>query len=1100
MRKRFSDVSKSVLTKEKRIYENLLSRYPEEQHDQFPIADLAAVIVLETESVLYTFETLFPDIPMTFENVYAMMINMDELLDPISDYKLLQTIRVLFEDKSKISHFRSRTRLYDQLHGDFRLFSRCDSDAPFRRKSSEFLPNHSEARITHIETLLDSSNASRKQINRPYANSNSNETYYYELRIKESREKEIIRVNDNGKFPEAWIGDALRSPSIKPKDPEKLEVDLHSPEYASLAAEIDIKLGTRYYSTQWNKMMFTSLNTSNKFRYDRPNILYGMLGKGKSTFVIMETVRLTKKQGKRVAILTANTRESRQLANTLRKLGISAVPIIGQSNEKEHETRHLSDISIQSHPSGADMFELAREDFVFSTYRGDCLLQITNDNSHPDKHPCSEIRSSSDRNPHLCPLASRCGRFTIESDLPDAEVILLTVPSFLSTKLSLHLDPEQRTYAEWIYSWADVVFFDEADAIQYQLDERFMVDETLMFDEKGRFERMFQEFLKSIRQSRNRHPFIVYQMKTHLDMASDYHMWLRDLMKSSPVLRDYFKIYSTFSLSQELRHIMLILWPDLTEETREQWFRQLYNLGEGDGEEIEAINQFILSVRSIKNQYAFDPDQLFNRERTLLHETLQKISIKMNTSLWNPVKPAEKKRYDRVFFRFWAYIYLTLFQKHFMNAELLEPAIADHFYGIYQDTGEERNRPGVKLLLPFLSPPLTGKERFYQYKTSDNLHNKGAIGTFCRTVHLASGRDVLLNYHRLFESLEGKGPATIMLSGTSYAPRSSYYHLEMEEAYKWLMIPYEEPGQKIEHFSHVLIDSYGKAVSVSGSPDEEKFSRLEQLSRLSINLIHQELGHWEMDASIKHETSPRGVLLAVNSYVQAKSVYNTLYPVFGDQLRYLSRNGTEVGSVSTSTMLQMPGRSRILIAPWTVMNRGYNILRSQSNDAFFGSIMLMIRPFKAANDIEYAIIATNALRTVLRNGIQVGDISKYGEGYRKIRAMANELFRDILSAESGWAKLSSTLKHEIAWYSFINLWQMIGRLLRGNASARVHYLDARFLFNTDEDAQSGVISHDSLLKEWSKMFTRDPISSALYGVFFEQFDQAFCPIPGNRLH
>ncbi|KQX68472.1 hypothetical protein [Paenibacillus sp. Root444D2] len=1105
MRKNFAEVSRTQRSKENKVYAQLLTQYPEKERNLLLAPEHATQVVLETECILYTFETLFPLMPMTYENLFSTMLNMDELLDPISSPSLLQTLRILFESRKKNSHFRSRIRFYDQVINEFKMYDRATENDEFTRKLPENLSPSITQRLSHITEILNPKNARRKMTTSKYAGENSSSFYFYH-QLNDNNKKEMAKVTPNGQFPLILTDRTIKQPTPSDRNQDNFFIPFNHAQYATLAKEIDKKLNTTYYSTQWSKLTFQSHNHSMKsLQFDEPNVIYGMLGKGKSTFVILETLRLARDQKKRVAIITSKTTESRDLANTFNSLGIKAVAIRGRGNEGEHEAQHLSDLSNTADYTDQDMFALAKDDHVLPQYRGDCIIEIVNDRDHKGDHPCTSIRSFDEQGSLLlCPLSSSCGQFTVEKELHDAEVVLLTIPAFMSVKLSIHTDPENKSFAEWIYSWADVVFFDEVDALQNQLDKQFLLNESILFNEFGRFEQITQEFNRSIRQSEGHYPVVVYQMKKELDQASEYQMWLRDLLISSDILRSHYKRYSTFSLSQELKNLMYRLWPSLDHQEEEKWFRILYYISEDENDdnlESEVILKTISSVRELKSRstYSIEPDKSFREESKIFKQLIDQISESMGTKLWTPKNKKEEERYLGVFHRFMAYIYLALFQKHFLTAENLEPAIVDSLHGIYNDTADNRQASGSKLLLPFLAPPLTGRERFYKYQIDDNGHKMGKVGSFFRIIHQASGRDVLVNYNRLFQHVGELGPAVIMLSGTSYAPGSAYYHLNMEYAKYWTMHLHNSEHQTIQHFSHCITDQYGKYISISGAPEDYKEERLEQLSRSIVPLIHQELFHWENDASSNNEFYPRGVVISVNSYLQAKTVYNILRPYFHEEIKYLSKKGNEDGSVTTATMTRLAGNARIFIAPWTVMNRGYNIIRPQTNDALFGSIMLMIRPFQSVNDTEYALIAVNALRARIKREITDGNISKFGDGYKAIRKKANTIFRDILMAENGWANLDPDLKKEIAWYTFINIWQMIGRLLRGEANARIHYMDARFLFNTEEDEINGKVSSSCLLAEWLKLFPNDSISDTLYGTFFSDFHKSLVPQPTNAL-
>ncbi|MNP72213.1 hypothetical protein D3C76_1687160 [compost metagenome] len=71
----------------------------------------------------------------------------------------------------------------------------------------------------------------------------------------------------------------------------------------------------------------------------------------------------------------------------------------------------------------------------------------------------------------------------------------------------------------------------------------------------------------------------------------------------------------------------------------------------------------------------------------------------------------------------------------------------------------------------------------------------------------------------------------------------------------------------------------------------------------------------------------------------------------------------------------------------------------------------------------------------------------------------------------------------MAWFTFIPIWQMIGRLLRGGKDARVFYCDSKF-----HAKPAGNPEGMSMLDSWAAVMQkhkRDPLFDSLYGTFIQ---------------
>lgn len=74
--------------------------------------------------------------------------------------------------------------------------------------------------------------------------------------------------------------------------------------------------------------------------------------------------------------------------------------------------------------------------------------------------------------------------------LIDAQIWVTTSASILQSKLPEMLDPYERTIYEAMYDLLDIIFIDEADAVQKQFDDAFL-EEHALFGTSQHFSRSF---------------------------------------------------------------------------------------------------------------------------------------------------------------------------------------------------------------------------------------------------------------------------------------------------------------------------------------------------------------------------------------------------------------------------------------------------------------------------------------------------------------------------------------------------------------------------------------------------------------------------------
>jgi hypothetical protein len=323
---------------------------------------------------------------------------------------------------------------------------------------------------------------------------------------------------------------------------------------------------------------------------------------------------------------------------------------------------------------------------------------------------------------------------------------------------------------------------------------------------------------------------------------------------------------------------------------------------------------------------------------------------------------------------------------------------------------------------------------------------------------LAVGRQLLNDWPNLYEAADDKkGPTVIFLSGTSYAPKSLHYHIEVEP--QWYIQSSRKPSLLTQNFIEIRDSENGeKLIPVSGVQQKGKrHNNLQTIVKELISKIQAELNYW------KELGEERKVLLVVNSYDDVEIVGAALkqFPQWKGRYRLLSQKDKkdEIWYPRSRVEQFAKEEADILVAPMLAISRGYNIMDKSGKGALFGTAFFLIRPYPVPNDLSKSNLT-------------------YAEAMRKIRKKSRGKFEDMYRKPDYWSILSGQERTVLAWFTFIPTWQLIGRLLRGGKDARVFYCDAKF-----KEKPNG---KPSLLEFWEKIMAEgetDPLFASLYGPF-----------------
>lgn len=778
--------------------------------------------------------------------------------------------------------------------------------------------------------------------------------------------------------------------------------------------------------------------------FDGVKHLVGLLNAGKSTLIEILTIALIKK-GYRVGVVFNEVVTCLRMATLLKKAGVRVSVVIGQRNRKVHlENWH-------SVSGGLDGFE------HLSTA---CPLSSYFQPSVPPSPPCfdlRQIRADDESNPEdshhkegerICPLIGQCPRHRDANQLADAQVILTTVAAAIFTRPLPHVSPQSINYYELMYRTCSVVFFDECDKIQANLDSTFLPAIKLIERGSNGFLDKIVTWTRTqkLRNSRNDLRQVIFGQFNHaiqnadtlvdnictqLQLSPDESEWLakRQFFTSSSLARDFvLEIASSQGIDTKSSTFILdknSVYLELANFLREDWKQS--NFAE-------------YAMRLAKENYQEQQITL-----SLIQEELLKKGWLKNIK-------------DRRGFicRFSLFLKLVLFVWFFQQAVNTAYGLGEQADSAQEVVFFNRIPRDFYGLVPGLASGLVCGFKLERQTNQLTLWYFQALG---------QGRWLLENFSQVFADEGTLGAHALLLSGTSVAPKSPVDHINCPVDY--LLRPKERSAtEAISQSSFYFSPCYwpdGKPVRVSGVDSKE-----ESLLQIVRSLLRQ-TDFLQRDFDALPEGRKR-LIWYVNSYEQVEFVYNAILTIdtlgeWNKRVAALTARSPleeiDESLIARGNVENFATTSRaILIAPIAAIGRGKNILNDQGLSAFGGAYFL-VRPHPAPDDLDYKFrLALCRERKALVQERE-GNLSEAAgnwktESYRLFLKSLNTML------QYSYKGLEKDVREGLIWSQMVLTWQAIARTIRGNQPTLVRFIDAAWAPNlADKKPET---EQDSLLK------------------------------------
>ncbi|HEY4036525.1 MAG TPA: hypothetical protein VGL94_21435 [Ktedonobacteraceae bacterium] len=932
-----------------------------------------------------------------------------------------------------------------------------------------------------------------------------------------------------------------------------------------------------------------SLAARNKvpLRIDGHAYVVGAVASGKSMIakLILSDAALYPEKERRITLVVSDTMSALNLADEFNTLFCKpgdppvAVPLIGRSTRNQHLQRlHRSS-------------KFRPEHWALRWLNPACPLQALATKAEfyctrPGTEPCESLYTLSGgpeprRKYHFCPLFAVCPSKQQYRDMPTACIWITTPGALGKSSVPSQLEKRKVSLTEIVYEQSDLVIFDEADTVQEWFDNLFAEEIVLTNGNDGLLDLEDVETALALVPRRTHSPSTrrwVEAERHSLVSISNILSCLTD-RELAPMLRHWIErnYFTALTLAYKVlwRSLGLPKWKDCQGQERKEaidkirpliaYFdklnqkdplkikRPVNNAQEDPVYRLALIMRILLSAGdSTHNPIVAQECQAWILDFIPgIEQTLQKLQLELEE--WNKQLPKKRKKADaeppdppdtlET---------LALRLEFVLNVMILDRNIRIVFYEWYSkpyimstDLNETSLKGAPDNLIDVLPIPPTGRVFGTYYSKGleigqDEQQKREQPSGLSVFSYSNIGRWYTMYFHKLFTELDQKrGPNVLSLSGTSWLPNSSHWHIDIppqgilelpqdaQEAIKQSVFSYipqyryvdkntqkrrlrdkksqeDQSDDKQEMPEPIFISGEPKKMqpvkelmkALASDQNGQKSPLREELAGL------QRLSQLEPDYWADRER----LLLIVNSYDQARWAYQELRfsETYQGEICYLERNsaGRDEVVIDTDTAVYRSDiedfarkyNGKILIAPMQAIGRGYNIL-NQYGKAAFGAIYFLTRPMPYPADTQALARELNrrTLDWCQRTSLSIWQKPLIYEQALALREKATEYWRkaELRGYYTQFAhedtyndkKYSESERFDLAATTAGHIIQACGRLLRGGVPFHAFFVDAAWAPKIARKQAVAECSRTSLLTamlEVLQLYVQDQTGFALY--------------------
>jgi hypothetical protein len=772
--------------------------------------------------------------------------------------------------------------------------------------------------------------------------------------------------------------------------------------------------------------------------------LVGLMNSGKSTLADLLTVERVAAHF-HVTLVLPSVSDVMAKTSFLRRLGIRAVPLIGNSSRAEHADRYWR-TTLEASPTPFPEAEDPAARFAAAA----CLLDPHRHTNRPEwdplplaEAPCRSMLRDDEGGIFDCPLLAVCPAQAAEREVADAQVWVTTAQGLALTKAG----PSQARmrWLEMVQHHSDLIIVDEADVVQNILDGMFLQTEVLSASRQGwtdrtsigtragldradrrplrdkkvnkfnRFDRIHgravDEFYhlaldhEELREIISGSPFTGHRLLLSASrilhgIALDDHQSDSDLEDAAD---DFFRLHLE-QLANDSLERTVEGFEDLVTELKEEF---------PDEETVTAI------LNDWLRRHNPDPEQDGGRRAAALSPKLPILRLLLLAGYW-----------------------ASRITSSFFELSTLYPGAAEHLDLADPDTFWQHQPP--RDYQPFVPEAPMGNLLALQWLPV----RQGDTGALRVLWVRGIGRWLLHHLHDLLAPEGVDGPHTLLTSATSYIPGSSYYHVAVPPTAVLREPEADRKALRTSVAEQLTIRRADKSpVFVSGRYGAEREDALRAMvTGICTPRPGQSVSVLERVRDGLSELR-RQVLFVVQSGLEAKFVAEYV----NTHTRYTARNITpdaaEAGAFGLHRRLVGSFASTgadILVAAEMAIQRGYNILNKERTAAL-GAVFYLVRPHPPANDPAFplSLISQDAMAVLANPKI---DPDSVFEAAKKVQKSAYKYWYGLMSLPVFYRRLADPrVRDAFIGNALVPFSQTVGRTIRGNAPTHVLLCDGAFM-------------------------------------------------------
>lgn len=976
---------------------------------------------LKVENVLYLLSVISPDLDPN--NAYVLLRGYQIINHSKEDDELflLQQARIKFLLYSSRVQWEQDFGLYlDKKYEGIRLYN-VENNKLVKTKSSIPLSNREEKYLSNILSAV--AGKSNLSVAKP-----GKHKFY-----KQDKSQVTVQIPD---FP---VYSAMNvNEKAKCSKPKRKKISIGYSELLNTALTMKSIVPTDHCYDVLQKNMIVNVRSdcgSNTFTINGMTNIVGMVGSGKTTLLRVISFYLAK-HGYRTAIILNTVNEVVEMFRYFKEFKLSVSPLVGKLNQEKY---------VYSLLNGSEMF-IDEDSAKYLT--APCILNGLSDESDKawqfSERPCFNLRACDNEDKRSgkvrCAFFDYCPGAAMLREAEKSDIIVTTVAGLASSLIG----ENHRLFLEEIISDFDVVLFDECDRVQSTLDDFFAPNTSFNDFMRNQANACAFDMCKSysdVNRDRNERKYFTLARET----TQVYDEIVDDIKKISLAeQRGWNKIISTtFSALTLLRQME----KDGVSESLIYALRYCIRI-EGDAINVEDFTSQLseLCDDSCRNDGHFtvrlkrllDANKIYLTDKDFLHLQLTMKVI----------------YFDRLMHR------IDNAAKSVDKEILLSNNISDFLQARF--ASQQKYLPSAPMGNMFGMVYAEKEEELKVYR------------------QFACGRYLMLSlpWLRVSECGEPLGPHTVLMSGSSYAPGSLQYHVNVPIDYVL-----RAPINITDYLNKSKFIMCGATTVISGGGQEGREERIKNLLREIRQHIEAELDR------------PGKILFVVNSYNEAKETMRYTKGLLAELNRKEKcavvigddEERKEVGMLRKNDLQSFAFRDeKILIAPAAVICRGYNIVDRDGNAAV-RSIFFLVRPMPVPDDITLKISKLNGY---ISNKFNLKQVSDWGAYSNDVKNEGGK-FWGIMERDSGCrlSDLSNENKRDITASVFIVILQTYGRSVRvGNETTidcyppRIYFADGAFCDGRGEGSFDILREICAYLEDL--MANDNNIATTLYGTFY----------------